>query len=366
LRSLVGALPDVSVAWYYTNDKAVHPYQSGHVGASVMGGPMIADLIQTWRMLAGKKVQAIDKIVDQLIKVDCDCYWIVSHNEGLRIALELIERQEKPVHVTVHDDWAGALCARSTRYRLMARRANKLSVKTLGAAHSFDVVSKGMQSYYKQLTDISAPVCHRYLPAETIAKYKHAEHELAELSVGHIGSVYSKKQLIAFVRLFNEYAIGNGKKPVVKMWGCLIAENDLPVGLQSIVKFYPTLPEEQVIPELAKCTFAYAQYPFDKHLAVFAKTSLPTKLTSYLQAGRPIFGHGPAVSSLTTFLNDTGLGAMWDSSDKEQGFVYLERVILVDIAPEKLENARRQYFGEANINLMNQVFLTLPYIDNGL
>jgi hypothetical protein len=29
--------------------------------------------------------------------------------------------------MTVHDDWAGALCARSVRYRLMAGRGTKIN-----------------------------------------------------------------------------------------------------------------------------------------------------------------------------------------------------------------------------------------------
>src|ERR1700744_6376060 len=102
-----------------------------------MGGRFIKDVLQTRKMLSNGKILLIDNLVQKLIQIECDEYWIVSHNEGIRVAIELARRQNRPVHLTVHDDWAGALCARSIRYRFMSGLAKKMTVQVLKAVSSF-------------------------------------------------------------------------------------------------------------------------------------------------------------------------------------------------------------------------------------
>src|ERR1700761_6248608 len=103
LRSLIANLPGIAVSWYYIGDSAVAGYEDGYLGKGFMGGEITGDLLNTWKMLADRKVAHIDAIVEQLLQIECDKYWIVSHNEGLRMALELTRVQSKPVHLTVHD-----------------------------------------------------------------------------------------------------------------------------------------------------------------------------------------------------------------------------------------------------------------------
>jgi len=358
LRSLIAGLSDISVSWYYIGDSVVPGYENGYLGKAVMGGKIINDIWQTWKMLADRKVAHIDNLVKQLLQVECDEYWIVSHNEGLRVALELTRRQTRPVHMTIHDDWAGALCARSVRYRLLSYWAKKLTVSTLKAATSFDVVSSGMRDYYWQLTGIKSEVCHRYLSQDAIRHEDTViDTEQPEIVAGHIGSIYSKADFITFLSVFLEFAIAKEKKPMLKMWGCHLTMNDIPAQLKGSVCFYETLPEEQVLPELAKCAFLYAMYPFNDALRIFSKTSLPTKLTSYLQAGRPILGQGPADSTLAAFLSANSLGAMWVSTNKEEGFECLENIFSFKVGYQQLENARRQYFGGQNLDIVRRALL---------
>ena len=358
MRSLIAGLPDIPVSWYYIGDSVVIGYEKGYLGKAVMGRNIINDIWQTWKMLADRKVAYIDKLVKQLLEIECDEYWIVSHNEGLRVALELTRRQTRPVHMTVHDDWAGALCARSVRYRVLSYWAKKLTISTLKAVTSFDVVSSGMSNYYWQLTSIKSEVCHRYLSQDAI-RHEDAviDTEQSEIVAGHIGSIYSKADFITFLSVFHEFAIEKGKQPMLKMWGCHLTMNDIPAKLRDSVFFYETLPEEQVLPELAKCTFVYAMYPFSNALSIFSKTSLPTKLTSYLQAGRPILGQGPADSTLAEFLNTNSLGTMWISQSKEDGFKCLEGILSLKVGYQQLESTRKQYFGEQNLKVMRRALL---------
>jgi hypothetical protein len=351
LRSLVANLPEFDIAWHYVGDKPVKGYEDGYLGKAMMGGPFTKDVPGTFKMLAGFKSQYIDELVNKLTKIDCDQYWIVSHNEGLRVAYELAKRQKRQVHMTVHDDWAGALCARSVRYRFMQSFAKKMTVKALKSVASFDVISTGMQAYYQQLSGLEGKICHRYLSADAVKAHA-VTNENNEVTAGHIGSVYDRADLVTFIKAFSEYFTAKGKKPVLKLWGCHLTVNDVPAHLHRYVQFHQTLPEEQVLPELSQCNFLYAMYPLNKSLRTFSKTSLPTKLTSYLQAGRPILGHGPAGSTLAQFLETTGLGVMWTSGKLAHGSNALEKIAGLHPDDSQLQNARTIYFGENNLHTM--------------
>ena len=356
LRSLIAQLTDFENTWYYIGKNQATGYEGGYLGEALMGGPILKDIWQTRQMLTGGKVAVIEEIFHKLLAIDCDAYWIVSHNEGLRIAFELAKRQTtRPVHMTVHDDWAGALCARSVRYRFMAGAAKKLTEAALKAVTSFDVISAGMQNYYLQLSGIEGNICHRYLAADELRLDTVMVSGQSEILAGHIGSIYNKEDFIAFLQMFVELYKLAGKRPIMQMWGCHLTMADIPAGLHENIRLFGTLPEGEVIPELQRCAFVYGMYPLGKALHTFACTSLPTKLTSYLQAGRPILGHGPADSTLSEFLLATGLGTMWVSDNLADGKAALTKLMALSPAPAKWQAARRQYFGEANLAVMNRV-----------
>jgi hypothetical protein len=356
LRSLIAQLANFDITWYYIGNKPATGYENGYLGRGLMGGPILKDIWQTRQMLTGGKVAVIEEISHKLLAIDCDAYWIVSHNEGLRIAVELVARQtQRPVHLTVHDDWAGALCARSIRYRFMAGAAKQLTIAALKAVTSFDVISAGMQNYYLRLSGIKGDVCHRYLAADELRLNTVVVSDQFEILAGHIGSIYNKKDFIAFLQMFVDLYKSEAKKPVMQMWGCHLALADIPERLRPNIRLYGPLPENQVIPELQKCAFVYGMYPLGKALHTFASTSLPTKLTSYLQAGTPILGHGPADSTLAGFLSATGLGTIWVSDNLEEGKAALTKLMALNPTPAQWQAARQCYFGEANLAVMNKV-----------
>src|ERR1700744_2742013 len=78
LRGLIKNLPDISVSWYYIGDKVVEGYEHGYLGEAIMGGGFIRDVLQTRKMLSNGKIPLIDNLVQKLIEIECDEYWIVS------------------------------------------------------------------------------------------------------------------------------------------------------------------------------------------------------------------------------------------------------------------------------------------------
>lgn len=355
LRSLVGSIVNVKIDWHYLSDNPAKGYEAGHLGRGFMGGPIVQDIAKTFLMLNGGRLEEIEGIVGKLLDLDCDGYWVVSHNEGLRIAYELATRQKrKPVHLTIHDDWSGALCARSVRYRLLSGFADSMTVKAIQAVDNFDVISKGMQEYYLDITGKQGAICHRYIPSlpPRDAPFNPAENTDA-LQVGHIGSIYSEDLFFAFCKLLKEYSNKKGILLKVHVWGHRFAKpNPFP---ENIVSFN-TSQEEVVVRELAKCRFVYCMYPFQNRYRTFCRTSLPTKLSTYVLAGRPILGHGPIDSSIADFIADTRTGAMLSGNGQKETFRQVEEILTLNVCDMYWQNAAAMYFGRKNLRLMESVF----------
>jgi hypothetical protein len=346
LRSLCDAGTNTELDWRYTASAAAVGYESGWLGKGAMGlGGFLGDSIRAARVLCGPAPRALADALKVLRNQKCDGYWVVSHNEGLRIALELRRQTSKSVHLTVHDDWAGALCARSIRYRMFGPLADALTFRVLHSVDSVDVISRGMRDFYRRRFGVTAEVCHRYLPELPQVEWSSGDR----LVVGHIGSIYSSSELWLLAEALKSFCHKTRSQAVIRLWGCNIGLEDVPQHLRAYFDFMPDAPEEEAVIELQRCSFVYAMYPFGRRLRRFAQTSLPTKLSTYVLAQRPILSHGPPESSLAEFMRTTKLGVHWDSTDVNTGADAIA-VALKTQPPRNLwESARSDYFGPSNL-----------------
>jgi len=357
LRSLLPDLrEEIGVTWYYLAARPVLGHEKGWLGEPLMGhGGAIADLSATTAMLGGVPTARWKRLLQQLVDIDCDAYWIVSHNEGLCVARDLVRASSRPVHLTVHDDWAGALCERSVRYRLLAPLADNVTRHVLKRVASVDVVSHGMRELYRRSAGVEAVICHRHLPQLPPP----ACQPDGPLTVGHVGSIYSAHELWCFADAFKHFCVERGEEGRIFLWGSHLRNRDVPRHLEQWVEFCPNAAEGQVVLQLQQCHFVYAMYPFARRLRRFSQTSLPTKLSTYVLAQRPILGHGPADSSLAEFLRQTGVGRMWDSMATTFGQKEIAALFSSPIATNSWEHARTVYFGKAGAESLRLVFSRL-------
>jgi len=357
LRSLLPELDDqFEIFWRYLATKPAPGYESGWLGGAIIGsGGFFPDACKTASLLVGAQPKPWSSLIDKLLSVDCDAYWIVSHNEGLCAARDLSERSNRPIHLTVHDDWAGALCARSARYRLLAPLADRVTRKVLRRTGSVDVVSRGMREHYRRTSGVEASVCHRFLP-ELPSLVSQPD---GPLTVGHIGSIYSAQELWCFADAFKRFCVERGERGRIRLWGCHLRGSDVPRHLEQWVDFCPNAAEGQVVLQLQQCHFVYAMYPFARRLRRFSQTSLPTKLSTYVLVQRPILGHGPADSSLAEFLRRTGLGRVWDNMNAGSGQKKISELFRSPVANNLWEQARSAYFGRSNVESLKLAFSRL-------
>lgn len=351
LRSLVPLLSaDFDIEWRYLSPLPDEMLPDGWLGKPLMGeGNPLRDFFETAGMLIGSKTGRWSEIVAAMLLADCDAYWIVSHNEGLPLARFLTQGTDRPVHLTVHDDWAGALCARSQRYLFLSPIAARLSDNVLRSVNSVDVVSEGMQSHYFGRTGIKAEVVHRCIGE---AKFTERKKDSSQVRVGHLGSVYSKSDLRVFVNALMSYAKAVGVGAQVVFWGANLRSGELEDDLASFVDLRPHSDEAGIIDALQDCDCAYAAYPFSRRLQLFAQTSLPTKLSTYVAARRPIFGHAPRESTLSDFLVKTGVGKVWDNLSIQHGLDSIRDVLAMRPDARLWNWATGEFFGKKNVEAM--------------
>jgi hypothetical protein len=203
-----------------------------------------------------------------------------------------------------------------------------------------------MQRYYRQTLGIDSVVAHPVVAALPAAPPR---PELGdEIRIGHLGSIYAPDEWHALLRALRDVAAEQGRKAKMLMIGLAARYHALPPELADLVELVPELPEARAVERLFSCHAVYAMYPFDDRSAVFRRTSLPTKLTAYVQAQRPILAHSPPGSSLLEIVEGHGLGVPCTSGGRAELTTALRAILRHEVAPGTYERAREEVYGLSN------------------
>ena len=360
LKSLIEYLPEFDIVWKYSSNEPDLNYIDDYLGKGIYSESLITDMRFKWLFLNKKPFKELDNLVDNLLKVDCDAYWIISHLEGLGVANELKKRQNnRPVYLTIHDDWAGALCNRSIRYRFLSKVAKKMTIDVLNVVDNVDVICMGMKKYYHKIAGVKADICHRYLPENSLRFYD--EYEFINdntIQIGHIGSIYKIEDLIKFMNLLKLYGEINNKKIILNMIGFGL-HFKVPKNLSEMLVLHPNMDEANAINILRKCNFVYCMYPNTSRLKLFGQTSFPTKVSAYVQNCRPIFGHGPKGCSIEDFFETTETGLLWSSNNLNEGIELINKILNMNLKYKHWSRARELYFGDKNLQILRSRFNTI-------
>jgi hypothetical protein len=240
---------------------------------------------------------------------------------------------------------------------MLAALARCSSDKAIRAVASVDVTSDGMRDYYKKRIGIDSCVVHPLIDRSLTEVVNQWDHD--KVIVGHAGSLYATAEFVAFAKALAEYAQESQRLAEIKMWGTSLKGGQLPGEIRKIVTILPACDEQKLVHGLSRCHFLYAMYPFRRSLRIFTQTSLPTKLSSYVQAQRPVLGHGPVESTLAAFLQDTQTGVMWSNTQVQYGVQSIRCLMQQSIDRRQWERVQDLYYGKSNVNAMVQVFQKL-------
>jgi len=348
LRSLIPRLEDIEVTWLYTADRDQEWAGAEWIGPGLGGGSMARDLSNAALLWSRVETRRLGELARTLLAANPDGFWILAHNEGTLVARALM-RRGAAVHLSVQDDVPDGIFGRSNRYRWLAPLARPTYDETLRRAPSVDVICEGMRRYYAARLGVEAAVVHRWLPplgAPTVAA-----GASGELHVGHIGTIYAASEWRAFLNALRAYAAARALRPRMTMVGLAERYHALAAEFADMVELLPDTPEAEAVTCLQRCDFVYAMYPFEPRGDVFRRTSLPTKVSSYLLCQRPIFGHAPAASSLADVLRAHDIGLLFPSAAGtpaafEAAFDGIREKVA---SPGAYEAARAALFGDGNV-----------------
>jgi hypothetical protein len=342
LRSHLAQLPDLPVEWYYL---AAAPVPGDHrhwLGKPFSPWDFAADLSARSGFLPGSR-RSVREIVGQM---EADLYWIVGHYEGISVAAELFS-QGKPVHLTVHDEPL-AMLIRSRRFRPLWPLMSLTFSRVLRGARSVDVTSTNMRDYFKKKYEVNCFAVYKYLP-----ELPKVDFHLSEkvLTVGHIGSLYQPGPFRKFVLACRNLAAQQNRALKIVRIGESPEMDKIAAENLATFENHGELLEKDALPVLATCDFVYAMYPHGYRFQGFRRTSLPIKLSTYIQAQRPIFAHTPSDSGLAQLVGKHGVGTVCSS--------YSEEVIQQAVQGMLQATVTRDHFEALRLDLMgpNQLLL---------
>lgn len=321
LRSLIGEADRGRILWLSLSPDAPGATSDGPSQVLQSGSGRFASLLRRRSMLTdsilGARLAAEVRAIAAERKAGA--VWAVMHGAVVHVAAHLTGHADLPVHLTVHDDPAFGVALMSTRYLAMVPLIERDVRRSLRAARSVDVVCEDMGKRYRERYGVSSTVAHRGMsrPIEPSAT-----HETQVLEVGVLGNTYGYTQLPLLAEAVIKAAstvgvpgrlvvLGQGNGPQLA--------RDFAGRLD--VEVTGHLNEAAAVERLRRCFALYLNYPFGPRAAVLRQTSFPTKLTTYIQAARPLLVHAPRDSSIR-FLSGRAFAdyaAWWDDMDVESG-----------------------------------------------
>jgi len=331
LRSHLAQLSELDVHWYYLAPSQGAGPQRHWLGETLSPRQLAADLFARSGFLLGS-TRPVRNIVDRL---DADLYWVVAHYEGISVADELLSAG-KPVHLTVHDEPL-AMLIRSRRFRPLWPFLSRVFPRVLRGAKSVDVTSTKMRDYFKQKYNVDSFALYKFLP-----ELPNVVSQLSPqtLTVGHIGSLYHADPFRNFLLAARSYAASQNRSLKIVRIGDSPEMNKIDSENLAAFENHGELLEQDALPVLAHCDFVYSMYPSGFRFQGFRRTSMPIKLSTYVQAQRPIFAHTPTDSGLAALISKHGVGVVCSSNDEPEIGRAIKTILDAKITRANFESIR--------------------------
>lgn len=345
LRSHLAQMPDLAVEWYYL---ATAPVEGNHrhwLGQPLSPRQFALDLSARSGFLPGS-TQPVRDIVSQM---DADLYWIVGHYEGISVAAELLS-MKKPFHLTVHDEPL-AMLVRSRLLRPLWPLMSLTFSRVLRGARTVDVTSTKMRDYFNLKYGVHCFALYKHLSELPMVHFRPPEKTL---TVGHIGSLYLADPFRQFVLACLDYAKKQGRSLKIVRIGAS-PEMDKIVS-ENLANFasYGELHERDAIKLLSECDLVYAMYPDGFRFQGFRRTSLPIKLSTYIQAQRPIFAHTPLDSGLAHLIRQFNVGCVCSSQQETVVAAAIEEMMNTTRTREDFESLREALMGSSQLTQLSK------------
>jgi hypothetical protein len=238
-----------------------------------------------------------------------DGLWVFPTSPAIISLLDLLSSAARyPVYTTVWDDPI-YFCRNLHLLSSDIRRVRSEFGRLLRRSSAVMVMSEQMRDLYYKEFNVESTVIRNASTSPMVTGFTRP-HD-GPITIAFAGSLYAKVEWAAFLAALALCRGNLNNRPVrVRFWGPL--PRLLPLG--TLVHYEGYAPLDELRTHLGQCDFAYLPYWHSHRMRIPARTSFPSKLTTYLEAGLPILFHGPDESPAAQFIRRYGIGSVLTST----------------------------------------------------
>lgn len=193
------------------------------------------------------------------------------------------------------------------------------------ASERVAVVSHGMAAEYSRRFDAKCIVMPAGIHPSLWMPERPRKSNPEELVIGFAGGLYAKREWQAL--LGSIQSVGGtlgGRRIKIRFVGRWPLRG---VSRPGCVAYHAPVSQSEAIRLMSETDVCYLPYWFDSRHETTVRLSFPSKLSSYVAAGRPILYHGPAESSPAYFLSKHPVGVCCHSNEHKALLEAMERCI---------------------------------------
>ena len=189
-------------------------------------------------------------------------------------------------------------------------------------------------------------------------------HPGNELVIGMAGQMYAGEEWKALIGALDAVDWKIAKRKVrIRLLGRWASFN---VNGPMRIEYLGWQTQENSVRLLSEADILYCPYGFAPSFQAVARLSFPSKLTSYLAAGRPVLFHGPDYASPWEFLklNDAGLGC---HSNQQSDIIGALKALATDggLYSRLTHNGRIAFDKYLTLSCLRQSFSTFLGVEEG-
>jgi glycosyltransferase involved in cell wall biosynthesis len=300
------------------------PRESANRPTKDFRGELNAFREQTRQKLVNSKSLA-DMVQRFVEKHQIDAVWAIIEGQTIvRVTLELQRRLQIPIHVMVWDpiDW----WLRANEIDVLTQIWVKMDFdRVIRSARSCATASWAMSEQYEKKYGVRCVPVISSIPAELAQPAAEALVNGKTFTIGLAGQLYA---LDEWKRLISSFESCDWNVDGLHIKMKLLGGFPSPV-INDHIEYMGQQSQADAIKILSQLDSCFCPYPFSAEMRDVSNTSFPSKLTTYLAAGRPTLFHGPATSSPAKFIEKHRVGIVV-GAESELDLISAVRTLICD------------------------------------
>lgn len=330
-----------------------------------MVGPLLSFLGEAYfKYFVLRKI--VKEVVDFGKKHKVNCLWVVLEGQTtVRLALKVAKKLNVPMVSEVWDppEWAN-------RNNHLDKLNRTIILKQFGQVlhHSefLGTASWAMADQYGRDYKVKAI---SFLPSlETQDAYPASSRikKRKELVIAVAGQLYSNDEWRAFLEALHQinWQIA-GMKVKMRLLGNWFGLDK--VYQKMNIEYLGWCSQKETVKLMNEADILYCPYYFDEQYKKVAQLSFPSKLATYLAAGRPVFFHGPTYASPGIFLRENRAAMLCHSLESKKIIECLTKMVVDKKLYSSLaKNGHQAFLEYLTRNVLRQKFaqfLDIPETD---